>query len=178
MALCRPPLIKMSKPSANRWAISALRSRSVSVVCSHVAILPSFNRPKIRGTAPAIPCATRRARSPSVSQAAVLPARSISFKRRWTCSGCRKLREIKRPNPAPIRSLDLGTMAVWGMGKPKGLRKRAVTANQSASAPTIAASAKARTKGRTGLEASKYLVTTNNSVIPINSPVATRFIRR
>jgi hypothetical protein len=36
-------------------------------------------------------------------------------------------------------------MAVCGIRRPSGCRKRAVTANQSASAPTIAASEKART---------------------------------
>ena len=35
--------------------------------------------------------------------------------------------------------------AVWGMGRPSGWRNSAVTANQSARPPTIAASAVART---------------------------------
>jgi hypothetical protein len=46
---------------------------------------------------------------------------------------------------APMRSLRDGTMAVCGIGMPNGWRNSAVTANQSASPPTIAASAKART---------------------------------
>lgn len=37
-------------------------------------------------------------------------------------------------------SLRVGTMAVCGIGSPSGRRNKAVTANQSASAPTIAAS--------------------------------------
>ena len=45
----------------------------------------------------------------------------------------------------PSWSLRFGMIAVWGMGKPSGCRKSAVTANQSASAPTMAASAVART---------------------------------
>ena len=42
-------------------------------------------------------------------------------------------------------SLRSTTMAVWGMGRPSGRRNRAVTANQSARAPTIDASAAAWT---------------------------------
>ena len=44
-----------------------------------------------------------------------------------------------------MSSLRAGMMAVWGMGRPRGWRNRAVTANQSATAPTMAASAVART---------------------------------
>ena len=40
-------------------------------------------------------------------------------------------------------SLRVGTIAVCGIGSPSGRRNSAVTANQSASAPTIAASAAA-----------------------------------
>jgi hypothetical protein len=45
----------------------------------------------------------------------------------------------------PIESLRRGMIAVCGIGSPSGRRKSAVTANQSASAPTIPASAAART---------------------------------
>ena len=44
----------------------------------------------------------------------------------------------------PSRSFFSGMMAVWGMGNPSGRRNSAVTANQSASPPTNAASQKAR----------------------------------
>jgi hypothetical protein len=43
-----------------------------------------------------------------------------------------------------MRSLRDGTMAVCGIGMPNGWRNSAVTANQSASPPTMAASANAR----------------------------------
>ena len=49
-----------------------------------------------------------------------------------------------------MRSLLAGMMAVCGIGMPSGWRNRAVTANQSASAPTIAASAVARTGAEPG----------------------------
>ena len=43
----------------------------------------------------------------------------------------------------PISFLRLGMIAVCGTGSPSGWRNSAVTANQSASAPIIAASAPA-----------------------------------
>ena len=51
---------------------------------------------------------------------------------------------VKRPIATPMRSLLRGTIAVWGIGMPKGWRNNATTANQSAQAPIIPASAKAR----------------------------------
>ncbi len=45
----------------------------------------------------------------------------------------------------PIRSLRVATIAVWGIGMPRGWRNSAVTANQSASPPTSDASAVAFT---------------------------------
>ena len=56
--------------------------------------------------------------------------------------------EVRLDEPAeapPSWSLRLGMIAVCGMGRPSGWRNSAVTANQSANAPTIAASAVART---------------------------------
>jgi len=58
--------------------------------------------------------------------------------------GARKLVCTKLPNVRPSWSLRLGRMAVWGIGMPRGWRNSAVTANQSAIPPTIAASAVAR----------------------------------
>ena len=57
--------------------------------------------------------------------------------------GERKLLVMKRPIAAPMRRLFSGTTAVWGIGSPRGRRKSATTANQSAQAPTMPASAKA-----------------------------------
>jgi hypothetical protein len=50
----------------------------------------------------------------------------------------------KFPMILPIRSFCLPMIAVWGIGMPRGCRKMAVTANQSASPPTTEASAVAR----------------------------------
>jgi hypothetical protein len=50
---------------------------------------------------------------------------------------------MKSASLAPMRSLLAGMIAVCGTGSPSGWRNSATTANQSAMAPTIAASAKA-----------------------------------
>ena len=60
-------------------------------------------------------------------------------------SRVRKLPWTNSPRLRPIWSLRRGMIAVCGIGSPSGWRNSAVTANQSASAPTIAASAPART---------------------------------
>lgn len=57
----------------------------------------------------------------------------------------RKFSWTKVPRLSPIWSFLRGMIAVCGMGSPSGCRNSAVTANQSASAPTIDASAVART---------------------------------
>jgi hypothetical protein len=53
---------------------------------------------------------------------------------------------MKVPRPVPMRSLLAGITAVWGIGNPSGRRNSAVTANQSARPPTMAASAPAATR--------------------------------
>jgi hypothetical protein len=62
-----------------------------------------------------------------------------------TCSVLRKFAQMKVARFSPIRFLLLGMIAVCGIGSPSGCRKSATTANQSAIAPTIAASANAAT---------------------------------
>ncbi len=71
-------------------------------------------------------------------------------------------------------------MAVWGIGSPSGRRNSAVTANQSARAPTMPASAAARTyPTQTGAPAcSCHLATTYTTEASSSRPVATAFIRR
>ncbi len=53
-----------------------------------------------------------------------------------------------------MRSLLLGMIAVCGMGSPSGCRNSATTANQSAIAPTIAASLNAASQPHPGCRAS------------------------
>ena len=88
---------------------------------------------------------TRRAWSGFVSQAPTRAATPTERNRSRTTASDRKLVPTKSPRPAPSWSLRVGMIAVCGMGRPSGRRNRAVTANQSASAPTMDASAAART---------------------------------
>lgn len=65
---------------------------------------------------------------------------------RWrTTASERKFSPTNSPSETPSWSFFFGMIAVCGMGMPSGWRKRAVTANQSASAPTMPASAAADT---------------------------------
>ena len=69
-------------------------------------------------------------------------------------------------------------MAVCGIGTPSGWRNSAVTANQSARPPTIAASAKARTKPQPAWCGTSALASRNSAAMTSRSPVATIRIRR
>ncbi len=62
-----------------------------------------------------------------------------------TTSSERNSSSTNAPSVAPISSFLVGMIAVCGIRSPRGYRNSAVTANQSASAPTIAPSAAART---------------------------------
>ena len=61
---------------------------------------------------------------------------------------CRKFSPTNSSSPRPSSSLRLGISAVCGIGSPSGCLNSAVTANQSAIAPTIDASAPALTNPR------------------------------
>ena len=63
----------------------------------------------------------------------------------------RKFRCTNAPSVRPTRSFFAGTIAVCGIGMPSGWRNSAVTANQSARPPTIAASIVARTMPSHGI---------------------------
>ena len=67
--------------------------------------------------------------------------------------------------------------AVCGIGRPSGRRNSATTANQSASAPTMAASAMAFTQ-LSSRPRSTTLVAMNTAVTSSNSPSACRLARR
>ncbi len=76
-----------------------------------------------------------------------------------------------------MRSLLRGMIAVCGIGRPRGWRNSAVTANQSARPPTIAASAKARMKPQTGCTPSIRRDSMNSAAIATSMKVARRRIR-
>jgi len=69
----------------------------------------------------------------SPTRAAASRSRAISSVRKFSVTNSCRLR--------PISFLRLGMIAVCGTGSPSGCRNSAVTANQSANAPTMAASA-------------------------------------
>ncbi len=81
----------------------------------------------------------------SSSQVPSRPAGPNCRIRSPTSSSLRKFSCTKVPRLAPIWSLRVGMIAVWGIGRRRGWRNRAVTANQSATPPTMAASAAAST---------------------------------
>ena len=101
-----------------------------------------------------------------------------SERTRWAItSSLKKLVCTKRPSVWPSRSLRRGMIAVCGMGRPSGWRNKAVTANQSASAPTIAASANAATKPTNTLRSANGVAAKKITATAASSPVAMRFIR-
>src|SRR3954452_1995368 len=95
-----------------------------------------------------------------------------------TTARVRKFSWTKVPRLAPIWSFLRGMIAVCGIGSPMGCRNRAVTANQSASAPTIDASAVALTYP-THAPAPEPISTQarKTAAATRNSPVASRFMR-
>ena len=71
----------------------------------------------------------------------------------------------------------LGMMAVCGIGNPIGRRNSATTANQSASAPTVAASQNARTQAQAPCPPMTWLVM-KPQTIATSSASAAIFMRR
>ena len=101
---------------------------------------PTAQRPTPTSCSP-----TRSALAGWANQAATRAATSNSRSLASTCSVARKWVARKWARFSPMRSLFSGMMAVCGIGSPQGCRNSATTANQSATAPTMAASAKAAT---------------------------------
>ncbi len=120
----------------------------------------------------------RRALAGSASQVPTFAAGAASRTLAPTSAGDRKFCCTNRPSARPMRSLLAGMMAVCGIGTPSGWRNRAVTANQSASAPTMAASAVARTGPIQVTESSSVRVTMNTTAAPTSNAVAKTFMRR
>ena len=89
---------------------------------------------------------TRRALAGSASQSPTRAEIVAAATRSRMMSSWRKFSPTNSSSPLPSSSLRFGTSAVCGIGRPSGCLKSAVTANQSAIAPTIDASAPALTK--------------------------------
>src|SRR5215475_4665163 len=89
-------------------------------------------------------------------------------------SPLRKFSWTNWPSVAANWSLRSTISAVCGTGRPRGWRNRAVTANQSATPPTMAASAPACTKPRRVPWAPTAVTATNSTVTATRSAVARR----
>ena len=96
----------------------------------------------------------------------------------WTTCSERKLVSTNSPSEAPIWSLRRGMMAVCGILMPMGYLNRAVTANQSARAPTMPPSAAARTYSSHGYCFCRANATTKITAMTISSERARSFIFR
>lgn len=107
--------------SESRSTVSAPRSAVDSSSVTRSAFFGSASQPPSR-----LPMPTERSR-------------------RRTTSAERKFSPTKSPRLCPSWSFLVGMIAVCGIGSPIGRLNSAVTANQSASAPTIPASAAAAT---------------------------------
>ena len=101
-------------------------------------------------TAVASSLVTRSADSGRARNSPTRRAMEKRASRSRTTASDRKFVATNSDSDSPIASLRRGMIAVCGIGSPSGCRKRAVTANQSASAPTMPASAMARTYASQG----------------------------
>ena len=97
-----------------------------------------------RSTVPVSP-ATRSACAGSESHLPSRPATCASRSFVSTTAGDRKFSRTNVPRPSPSWSFLRLMIAVCGIFSPSGWRNSAVTANQSANAPTMPASADAPT---------------------------------
>ena len=118
--------------------------------------------------------ANRAALPPSVSHAASRGTSPADRIRSASTSALRKFSCTNWPSVAANWSLRSTISAVCGIGRPSGRRNRAVTANQSATPPTIDASAPAWTKPRNVPWAPTAVTTTKSTVLPASSAVARR----
>ena len=126
---------------ATSMAAAALITSAVSTLCtSSSRSVPA----SVTTTSAACP-AKRAALSSSASQAASRGASPAERMRSASTSAFRKFSWTNCPSVAANWSLRSTMIAVCGIGRPSGWRKRAVTANQSATPPTMAASAPACT---------------------------------
>jgi len=124
-----------------------------------------------RAAGPQPPLAGRLAEEPADPAGDVDAAQTPRI-RRATTEGVRKLSFRKLASVSPIRSLLRGMIAVCGIGRPSGWRKRAVTANQSAMPPTSPASAKAWAKPQAGWASARLATAMKIAAIPASIAVA------
>ena len=133
-----------SRPSGGAHGSAATRRR---IAVSSTAVTSSSRRTRIAArVAVASSLLTRAACAGSDSQAPTRAETRARMTLSRTTSADRKFDATNDSRLRPSASLRVGMIAVCGIGSPSGERNSAVTANQSASPPTIAASAPALTK--------------------------------
>ena len=173
-----PPSTATSTPRAAIGAagVSAIRRRTI---CSTAAWMSSS-----RSTSPS-PASASPAFSPSraafsgrTSQAPILLATPRVRSLPTMTSRPRKFCCTNSPRLSPSASFFSGMIAVCGIGSRIGCRNSAVTANQSASAPTMDASAVARTYPTQVGGCGTSTVTRKTSSAAPSSPVAPSLARR
>lgn len=108
------------------------------------------------------------------NQSAICRIGSVFFISAISLSGSRKWTSINCAIFSAARFWLFGSSAVCGIGNPRGRRKSASTANQSASPPTIPASAIARTRTTQPGGTSNRNVAAKVAVNPARIPVAVR----
>ncbi len=127
-----------------------------------------------------VSAATRSACEGSDSHLPSRPATCASRSFVSTTCGDMKFSRTKAPRPSPSWSFLRLMIAVCGIGMPSGCLNSAVTANQSASAPTMPASAPARTyptQAAAPFDCAQ-VQTKKTTVAPTRKLSATTFIRR
>ena len=135
-----------SPPSSG--AIGSSRNRGVRASRTSDSMWSSRTLVRAMAATSATSSTTRRALAGWASQTPIrreIPAAAI---RSRMIASWRKFSPTNSSSPRPRSSLRFGIRAVCGIGSPSGCLKRAVTANQSAIAPTIDASAPAFTNPR------------------------------
>ena len=111
-------------------------------MCSSRTLLSAIAATSATSSTTRCALAGSHSHSPSCRAGAAIASRSRMM------SSCRKFSLTNSSRPRPSSSLRFGISAVCGIGSPSGCLNSAVTANQSAIAPTIDASAPALTNPR------------------------------
>ena len=140
ISLSRPPATGLNGSCCSRGMITSFTTAATSSS-------RTLRMPIAASVAPSR--TTRAALAGCVSHSPIrFDTVALASRSRITCS-CRKFSAMNCSRPRPRSSLRFGISAVCGIGSPSGCLNSAVTANQSAIAPTIDASAPALTKPST-----------------------------
>ena len=142
---CRPPSVtkRNARPASGASGVDAIRSRTAPSIAAWTS--SSRTRSATATAASSTYPARRSALTGWHSQFDTRVTTPAPRRRSITTSRVRNVSSMNSPSVSPNCCLRSTTIAVWGIGMPSGCRNSAVTANQSASPPTIDASAAACT---------------------------------